>query len=79
MTDDLKKAEMAAHAYDGLGTAMSRPHIADLRRQVIGPNFNGVVQAVPERWSCEPMLAATRESQGQPIDAEPRLKQESSK
>lgn len=30
-------------------------------RHTYGPNFNGVVMAVPERWSCEPMLAATRE------------------
>jgi hypothetical protein len=44
---------------------MYRPHIAEMRRQVIGPNFNGIVLAVPERFSCEPMLAATRESQGQ--------------
>jgi hypothetical protein len=43
MSNELKKAEQIAHAYDGLGAPMS-----------------------------DPMLAATRESQGQPADAEPR-------
>ena len=77
MTDELKKAELAAHRYDGLGAPMAayRPHIAEMRRKVLGPDFNGRVQPVAERFSCEPvdeMLAATRETQGQPVDAEPR-------
>lgn len=82
MTDELRKAELAAHRYDGLGMAMYRPHIAEMRQRVLGPNFNGVVQPIPERFSCEPvdeMLAATRETQGQPVDAEPRKTQERSR
>lgn len=88
MTDiDLKNAEEAADRYDGLGVPMNsysyQAHIAAIRAKArieaapptYGPDFNGVVRAVSERFSCEPvdeMLAATRETQGQPVDAEPR-------
>ena len=72
MTDtDLKNAEEAADRYDGLGAPMNayQPHVAALRakaglqdrREVYGPDFNGVVRAVPERSSCEPV-----EVQGEP-------------
>lgn len=65
MTDiDLKNAEEAADRYDRLGAPMTyyQPHVATLRakaglqdrRKVYGPDFNGVVRAVPERSSCEP-------------------------
>ncbi|TIV83846.1 MAG: hypothetical protein E5V64_06685 [Mesorhizobium sp.] len=51
MTDDLKKAELAAHRYDGLGAPMTyRPHIAELRRQVLADR-----KPIPERFSCEPV------------------------
>lgn len=90
MTNELNKAELAADRYDGLGAPMTfyQPHVAALRakaglqdrREVYGPDFNGVVRAVPERFSCEPvdeMLAATRETQGQPVDAAPRKERRS--
>lgn len=63
---DLKNAEEAADRYDKLGAPMIyyQPHVAALRakaglqdrREVYGPDFNGVVRAVPERSSCEPYM-----------------------
>ena len=73
MTDtDLKNAEEAADRYDRLGAPMTyyQLHVAALRAKaglqdrrgiIYGPDFNGVMRAVPERSSCEPV-----EVQGEP-------------
>lgn len=68
MTEDLKKAELAAHRCDGLGAPMTfyQPHVAALRAKA------GLKDSREAREPVDEMLIATRETQGQPVDAEPR-------
>ncbi|TIW25254.1 MAG: hypothetical protein E5V63_18400 [Mesorhizobium sp.] len=64
MTNELKKAEQAAHTYDGAPMAA---------RRVFGPDFNGRVFAIPEQGSCEPVQPTRDLEAGAPLTRDERL------